>query len=227
MTTLTFLGHGSFEVKTGSHLLLIDPFLTDNPAAAKSADEVEADFILITHGHFDHVADAVEIAKRTGATVIANFEIAAWFEKQGVENTHAQNIGGEFQHSFGGCKFTIAHHSSGLPDCSDGGDPCGFLLKVDDGTVYFAGDTGLFYDMTLIGEEGVDLAVLPIGDNFTMGPDDALRAVKLIGPKRVLPCHYNTWPPIEQDAAAWGRRVSTETKAEPVILDPGQSTELA
>lgn len=225
-TTLTFLGHGTFEIETNGTTVLIDPFLNDNPACAKAADDVSPDFIIVTHGHFDHIADAVSIAKRTGAKVIANFEICEWLGKQGVQNTHAQHVGGACDHGFGVVKLTIAHHGSMLPDGSNGGNPCGVLLKLDDGTIYHAADTGLFYDMTLIGEEGVDVAILPIGDNFTMGPDDALRAVKLIAPKRVIPDHYNTWPPIEQDAAAWAKRVKSETAAVPVVLQPGESLTL-
>ena len=225
-TQLTWLGHGGFRVDTGSHTVLIDPFLTGNPAAAASADSIPADFIIVTHGHGDHVGDTVEIAKRTGATVIANFEITEWLSKQGVAKLHAQHIGGSHRHPFGTVKLTIAHHGSMLPDGSYGGNPCGILMKLGDGTIYHAADTGLFGDMRLIGEEEIDLAILPIGDNFTMGPDDALRAVKLIEPKRVLPEHYNTWPLIAQDADAWATRVATETSAHPHVLKPGGSMTL-
>lgn len=225
-TKVTFLGHGTLQVDTDGKTILIDPFFTGNPAASTSADVVSPDFIVLSHGHGDHVGDTVDIAKRTGALVIANFEIIDWLGKQGVENTHAQHIGGEHTYEFGRLKLTIAHHGSMLPDGSSGGNPCGILLKLQDGTIYHAADTGLFYDMKLIGEEGIDLAIVPIGDNFTMGPDDALRAVKLIEPKRVLPDHYNTWPLIEQDAEAWAERVRSETAALPVVLEPGESCEL-
>ena len=222
-TKVTFLGHGTFEVETRGKRILIDPFLTDNPAASTTADAVSPDFIVLTHGHGDHVGDCVDIAKRTGALVIANFEIVDWLGKQGVSNTHPQHIGGAHDYDFGTLKLTIAHHGSMLPDGSNGGNPCGVLLKLEDGTLYHAADTGLFYDMKLIGEEGIDLAILPIGDNFTMGPDDAVRAVKLIEPKRVIPDHYNTWPLIEQDAEAWATRVRSETSADPIVLSPGDS----
>ena len=139
---------------------------------------------------------------------------------------HAQHIGGSHKHDFGTVKLTIAHHCSSLPDGSNGGNPCGILLKTKDGTIYHACDTGLFYDMKLIGEEGIDIAILPIGDNFTMGPEDALRAVKLIEPKRVIPDHFGTWPLIDQDVAALAKSVRSETSTEPVILEPGQSIEL-
>lgn len=224
--TITFLGHGTFEITVGDKNILIDPFFTGNPAASTTADAVSPDYIVITHGHGDHIGDTIDIAKRTGAQVISNFEISEWLGGQGIENRHAMHIGGAHEFDFGVLKLTIAHHGSMLPDGSSGGNPCGVLLKLSEGTIYHAADTGLFYDMKLIGEEGVDVAILPIGDNFTMGPDDALRAVKLIEPKRVIPDHYNTWPLIEQDAAAWASRVTAETQSQPEVLEPGQSITL-
>ncbi len=220
-TELTWLGHGSWSIKTGKYNVLLDPFLDENPASPVSADEVEADFILVSHGHSDHVADVVKITKRTGALVIGMFEVCQWLNAQGAENVHGQNLGGGFDHPFGRVKLTLALHSSTMPDGSAGGDPAGFLLHLADGVVYFACDTALFSDMQLIGTAGIDLAVLPIGDNYTMGPDDALQAVKLLTPKRVAPAHYNTWPIISQDAGAWATRVQAETTAEPILLQPG------
>ena len=169
---------------------------------------------------------SVSIAQRTGATVVANYEISLWLEKQGVK-AHGMQHGGGFNFPFGRVKLTLAFHGSMLPDGANGGNPCGFVITFKDGKkVYDAADTGLFGDMKWIGEEGLDLALVPIGDNYTMGPDDALRAVKLIEPKRVLPIHYNTWDLIAQDAAAWAGRVKRETKAVPVVLKPGEWLEL-
>lgn len=224
---LTWHGHATLGLETGGYKLVIDPFFNGNPAAELPADQVEADFLLVSHGHGDHVGDAVSIAQRTGATIISNFEIASWFAKQGVEKTHGQHIGGGFKHPFGYLKLTQALHGSSLPDGSNGGNPCGFLLTTQDGKkLYFAQDTGLFGDMKLIGEEGLDLAVIPIGDNYTMGPDDALRAVKLLTPKVVIPIHYNTWRLIAQDGQAWAARVAQETGAKAVILKPGDKFSL-
>ncbi|HEV2948500.1 MAG TPA: metal-dependent hydrolase [Gemmataceae bacterium] len=226
-TRVRWLGHACLFVESDRSKILIDPFLTGNPAAAVKADEVSPDFILVSHGHGDHVGDTVAIAKRTGATVVANYEIAGWFEKQGLRKVHGQQHGGSHAFPFGRVKLTLAFHGSALPDGSYGGNPCGFLLYLNDGKkIYDAADTGLFGDMKLIGEEGIDLAILPIGDNFTMGPDDALRAVKFLQPKKVLPIHYNTWELIAQDAGAWAARVSKETKAQPVVLKPGEWTDV-
>lgn len=225
-TKITWLGHSTFQIETAGKTILLDPFFTGNPSAAIPASAAVADAIIVSHGHGDHVGDTVEIAKRTNALVIANFEIIDWIGKQGIENVHPQHIGGAHQYDFGIVKLTIAHHGSMLPDGSNGGNPCGILLKLAEGTIYFAADTGLFYDMTLIGEEGIDLAILPIGDNFTMGPDDAVKATKMIAPKRVIPTHYNTWPLIEQDAAAWAEQVRNQTNAEPIVLEPGEYCQL-
>mgnify|MGYP000566118632 CR=1 FL=1 len=227
MTKLTWYGHATLGLETGGKHILIDPFFSGNPSAPVSADKVQADYILVTHGHGDHVGDTVAIAKRTGATVISNFEICNWLNRQGVQNTHAQHLGGGFKHPFGYLKLTLALHGSALPDGSYGGNPAGFLLTTNDGKkIYLAGDTGLFGDMQLIGDEGLDLAVIPIGDNFTMGPEDALRAVKLLRPKAVIPIHYGTWGLIDQDAAAWAHRVKVESGAEVIVLEPGKSFSL-
>ncbi|MEM9354230.1 MAG: metal-dependent hydrolase [Planctomycetota bacterium] len=225
---ITWLGHATFLVDTGDHRVLVDPFLDDNPSATVKAADVECDHILVTHGHFDHIADCVPIATRTGATVVANFEICEWLKKQGVSEDKVSplNVGGRASFAFGRMGATIAHHGSGLPDGSYGGVASGFVMRLGTARVYFAGDTSLFLDMKLIGVRPLELAVLPIGDRFTMGPVDAIEAVKLLSPHRVVPCHYNTWQPIEQDPHDWAGKVTQQTGAYPVVLDPGGSLEL-
>ena len=217
---LTWLGHASWLIETTQHRLLLDPFLTDNPAANRSPDSFEKiDHILVSHGHFDHVADVAGIAKQHSAQVIANFEVAQWLSsQQQVENTLGMNIGGSVDLPFGKLTMTFAIHSSSMPDGSYGGTAAGFLLHLEEKRVYFACDTALFTDMELIGEAGIDVAVLPIGDLFTMGPAASVEAVKLINPRIVLPTHYGTWPPIEQDAQQWANMVHEHTKAEAHVL---------
>ena len=223
---VTWLSHACLAIDTGEAKLLVDPFISGNPLAPVAVEDVGADYILVSHGHGDHVGDTVAIAQRTGATVISNFEIHNWLTQQGVAKAHPQHIGGGCDYPWGRVKLTIAHHGSALPDGSYGGNPCGFLFYIQGMKIYHACDTGLFYDMKLIGEEGIDLAVLPIGDNFTMGPEDSLRAVKLIAPRRVLPIHYDTFDIIQQDPAAWKTRVEKETGAQVDVLKPGQSLTL-
>jgi L-ascorbate metabolism protein UlaG (beta-lactamase superfamily) len=224
----TWVGHGTHILEIGGKQIVVDPFFTSNPATDVSADSVAADYILVSHGHFDHVEDLISIAKRTGATVVANFEIIGWLQGQGIaeDKTHPQHIGGGYNYDFGYVKLTIAHHGSGLPDGGYGGNPGGFLITAEGKKIYLACDTGLFETMRLYGQEGIDLFVLPIGDNFTMGPDDALRAVKLVNPKIAVPCHYNTWPLIEQDAETWAKRVEVETETKVSVLQPGGTLEL-
>lgn len=224
--TVTWHGHACLSMAVNGTNLLFDPFLNDNPSAKIGADEVTPDYILLTHGHGDHVGDTLSIARRSGATIIANFEICNWFGQQGYEKTHAQHIGGGFEHPFGRVKFTIAFHGSGLPDGSYGGNPCGFLLEADGKRIYVAGDTAVFSDMSLIGRNGLDLAILPIGDNYTMGPEDALLALEFLKPKVVIPYHYNTWPLIEVDVNHWAREAEERMGTKLVVLDVEESYSL-
>ncbi len=221
---LTWLGHATWLLRAGEQRVLVDPFLTDNPSAEVGPAELDVDFILITHGHFDHVADAADIANRCDATVVANYEIATWFaEKQGVQRTLGMNLGGATELPFGRVKMTTAFHSSQLPDGSYGGNPGGYVVETQGKRIYFAGDTALFSDMQLIGAAGLDLAVLPIGDLFTMGPQDSALAANFLKAKKVMPAHYNTWPPIEQNANEWAELIRTQAEAEPVVPVVGQA----
>lgn len=220
---IQFLGHNAWFLRIDDFRILIDPFLTHSPVAAISAEEAEADLILVSHGHGDHFGDTLSIAKRTGATVAAIAEIAGYVEKQGVKKTIAMNLGGGIDFAFGRVQMVHALHSSTLPDGSPGGSSAGFLLTVQDGRVlYFACDTGLFGDMALLAAKEIDYAFLPIGDLFTMGPEEALNAVKLLRPRIAVPCHYGTWPPIDQDPEIWKKRVESETETKVRILRPGQ-----
>ncbi len=227
---VTYLGHSTFLIETASHRLLIDPFLTDNPAASMKADDVKCDFILVSHGHSDHTADVEKIARANDATVIANFEIAEYYGAKGL-TTHGMNPGGGFDFPFGRVTLTVAFHTSSF----DGeehkpaiyaGCPCGIVIEADGKRLYHAGDTALFSDMQLIGRKGLDLALLPIGDNFTMGPEDALDALDFLKPKLAAPMHYNTWPPIKQDAAQWVADAATRGH-QARALQPGESLQLS
>lgn len=219
---IQFLGHNAWFLTIDGVRILIDPFLTHSPSAAISADEAEADLILVSHGHGDHFGDALSIARRTGAKVAAIAEIAGYVEKQGVKAI-AMNLGGGINFPFGRVQMVHALHSSTLPDGAPGGSSAGFLITPNDGRVlYFACDTGLFGDMARLTVRKIEYAFLPIGDVFTMGPDDALEAVKLIQPRFAVPCHYGTWPPIAQDPELWKKRVEAETDAKVLILQPGQ-----
>lgn len=199
---LTYLGHSCFLVETTQARLLIDPYLSDNPAAKTKPDAVACDYILVSHGHEDHTGDALEISKRCQAPILANYEIAEYFAAKGAK-THGMNPGGGFDFPFGRVKLTIAHHSSSVEAGANPiylGSACGIIVQADGRNLYHAGDTAVFLDMQLIGRVGLDAALIPIGDNVTMGPDDALIALDFLKPKVAVPIHYNTWPEICQDA---------------------------
>ena len=199
----TYFGHSCFQVEAAGKKLLFDPFITPNDRAkAIDVEQIEADYILISHAHFDHLADAEVVAKRTGAPIISNWEIVSWFGAKGLTG-HPMNHGGAFSFPFVKVKYTIAHHSSSFPDGSYGGNPGGFLVETSEGAFYYSGDTALTYDMKLLGEAvALRFAVLPVGDNFTMGADDAARAAEFLNVKEVIGVHYDTFPPITIDHAA-------------------------
>lgn len=223
--SLTFLGHSAFQIRIGRFQILIDPFITGNPSATVSADSLNPTHIILTHGHGDHLGDAEMIAKRTGALVIAPFEVVTYLSERGC-NGWEMSTGGARDFEFGRVKFTIAHHGSGGPGGYSMGTACGVLLMIAGKTIYHAGDTALFYDMKLLGERHpMDVALLPIGDNFTMGIEDAAYAVELLKPKLTIPIHYNTFPPIQVDVNEFSRLVAA-AGFETLILNPGQSLTL-
>ncbi len=222
---VTWFGHSAFALEVGGRSVVIDPFLSGNPLAPVTHDQLSAEIILLSHGHGDHLGDTVALAQRTGATVVSNVEIVSWLRGKGVDNAAGQNLGGAADYEFVTVKLTPALHSSSLPDGTYGGLASGFIIteRATGLRLYFAGDTALFSDMQLIGDEGIDVAFLPIGDYFTMGTEDALKAIRYIRPRYVVPMHYNTFPPIVQDVSGWANRVANETGALPIILDPGGS----
>lgn len=226
---LTWYGHATFGLAADGKQIVIDPFFTGNPVCTTSESDVNPSTILITHAHNDHVGDAVAIAKRTGATIITVNELANYLGTKGVE-TIGGNHGGTIAFDGGTAKFTQAWHSSAYADENGNivapGIPAGFVIRFGGKTMYFAGDTGLFGDMALIGEEGLDLAVLPIGDHFTMGPDDAVRAAKLLKAKAVVPCHFNTFPLVEQDGARFLAAVEDAAGSKGISIQPGETVEI-
>jgi L-ascorbate metabolism protein UlaG (beta-lactamase superfamily) len=219
--SFTWLGHSTFRFDIEGQIVLIDPFLTGNPLAPIRPDEITPNLILVSHGHGDHIGDTVEIAKRSGAPVVCNVEIAKWLRNQGTENVVGMNIGGTYNGAVCSVKLTIAHHSSSLPDGTYGGNPVGFVLSTAQHRVYYASDTAPFAEMAWIGDMGIDVAFLPIGDFYTMGVQDSLKAIELIRPRFVVPMHYATFPGIMQDGGAWANMVNSTTSATPIVLDPG------
>lgn len=221
--TGVWYGHSTWGLEIGSSRILIDPFLDDNPAARTKAADLSPTHILISHAHADHIADAASIAQRSGAQVLANFEIAQWLShKHHVKHTVGMNHGGALKTEFGRVMLVPAVHSSSLPDGSYGGTAGGWIVEIHRPTgqpyrIYYAGDTAVFGDMKWIARHGIDCLIVPIGDLFTMGPEDSLEAITLVAPRTVLPTHYNTWPPIAQDPHAWATSVQAKTAATPLV----------
>lgn len=227
MTMLTYLGHSAFLLEADGKTVAVDPFLTGNPMASCHAADIAPQTILLTHAHDDHLGDTIEIAQRTGAKVVSTFELGEWLGQQGVQNAVAANHGGTIAFDGGTVKLVPAWHTSSHGEqFLAPGVPAGLVVRMGGKTVYFAGDTCLFLDMQLIGEEGLDAAVLPIGDFYTMGLTDAVRAVTFLHPKVVIPCHFNTFPAIQQDPQKFKRLVESQTEAHCVPLAPGEAYEL-
>jgi L-ascorbate metabolism protein UlaG (beta-lactamase superfamily) len=228
MATLIFHGHSCFTLVTDEgQRVMIDPWLDDNPASNIKTGDVEAlDYILVSHGHSDHFDDCVKLAKKTGATVVSTFELVAFCGSKGVKKGHGMNIGGAHVFDFGRVKLTPALHTGSISGDETGAhttDPAGFLISLNGGqNLYHAGDTALIMDMQLL-HGMVDVAILPIGDNFTMGPEDAARAVEMIAPDWVIPMHYNTFPLIEQNPESFRTMVGDHAKV--VVLEPGSEFE--
>jgi L-ascorbate metabolism protein UlaG (beta-lactamase superfamily) len=232
---IRWLGHSCFELSDGEARVIIDPFLKPNsPTAPVTADEVEPTHILLSHGHADHVADAVPLATRTGAPCVAIVELAKWLDARGVETTHDPNLGGIVEFDWGWVKLVQAFHTNTMPGEGDEpfsaeagtsiGVPAGLVINIGGVTVYHAGDTCLFGDMKLIAERTpLDVALVPIGGHYTMGVDDAAYACGMLGAKTVLPMHYGTFPAIEADAGEFKRQVEGSTAAEVVLLEPGDT----
>lgn len=223
---LKYFSHSAFQITTNKNkIILIDPFLDGNPTSPFKSDDVDADFIILTHAHGDHIGDALKIGKRCHSLVICVNELANYLNEKGLK-VHNMHIGGGYNFDFGRVKFTIAHHGSKTPDGEYGGEPAGVILTIEDKNIYHTGDTGLFYDMKLIGEmTPVDYLLVPIGDNFTMGITDAVKAVELVNPKLTIPMHYNTFPVIQVDPQEFKNKVEANDK-KCRVLEYGEEIEL-
>ena len=225
---MTYYGHASFGVEAAGHRLLFDPFIRPNPLARTvEVGRIAADYILVSHGHVDHLADAVEIARHTGATIISNYEISEWLHKKGAPKVHGMNIGGTWNFDFGRVKMVTAVHSSTLPDGSSGGCAGGFVVETSEGSFYDSGDTGLTYDMKLIGESfDLKFAVFNLGDNFTMGIEDAIKAADFVRCRKVVGIHFDTFPPIQMDREGALHKFQA-AGLELVLIPIGETRELA
>jgi len=227
MVKVTFIGHSCFLLESDGYRILIDPFITGNPVAKITDKQKKADFILISHGHGDHLGDAIEIARKNDAMIISNYELCTYCGSQGVEKVHPLHIGGGNKFPFGSVKLTIAHHGSTLGDKLEyGGNPVGFIIRTGGKIIYHSGDTGLFLDMKLIGElDEIDLALVPIGGNFTMDIPDAVKAIEFLKPKKAIPMHYNTFDLIACDPNEFVGKIK-KLGTDGIVLKFGESYEL-
>jgi len=225
MVKITYHGHSAFEIKSDKYNIIIDPFLNGNKHAKVKPSDIKADYVVLTHAHGDHLGDTFEIAKKNNATIIAVNELANYAAENGCK-AHNMHIGGGFNFPFGRVKFTIAHHGSSSPDGKYMGEPAGAVITINGKNIYHAGDTGLFLDMKLIGEiTSLDAALVPIGDNFTMGIDDAVKAIEFLNPKMAVPMHYNTFGVIEADPNEFKRKVESIGR-KCVVIPFGESIEI-
>lgn len=223
MVKINYYGHSAFLISYNEKpILLVDPFLSENPWKKASPEDIQCEYILVTHGHDDHLGDAISIAKRNDATIISTAEVAAHCAELGAKS-HAMHIGGKIEFPFGWVRVTQAFHGSGLP----GGHACGFIVEFHGKTIYYAGDTGIFGDMKLLGEiESIDWSLLPIGNTYTMGPEDAALAASLLKTKNVIPIHYSTWPVIDQDPEQFKKLVEEKYQIPVTVVPPGTTLEI-